>query len=154
MKTVTFSLATKDDLTAIVDLLTALFEQEADFEPDTSRQQRAVSDLLAHPEQGEILLARKPGRVIGMVSLLYLPSTAMGGRVALLEDMIIAADWRGQGYGQKLLSAAIDHARSRGCLRITLLTDRDNLPAQLFYQQQGFSLSAMVPMRHVLKDDF
>lgn len=154
MTTVTFSLATKHDLTAIVDLLTALFEQEADFEPDTARQQRAVSDLLAHPEQGEILLARKPGRVIGMVSLLYLPSTAMGGRVALLEDMIIAADWRGQGYGQKLLSAAIDHARSRGCLRITLLTDRDNLPAQLFYQQQGFSLSAMVPMRRVLKDDF
>lgn len=153
MTTVTFSLATEDDLDAIVDLLVTLFEQEADFEPDASRQQRAVCDLLAHPQQGEILLARKSGRVIGMVSLLYLPSTAMGGKVALLEDMIIADEWRGQGYGKKLLTAAMDHARLRDCLRITLLTDRDNKPAQQFYQQLGFSPSFMLPMRRVLKDD-
>lgn len=148
-----FSLASNDDIDAIVALLTALFEQEADFKPEPSRQQRAVRDQLAHPEQGEILLARQQHQVIGMVSLLYLPSTAMGGRVALLEDMIINENFRGSGYGRQLLSAAIAHARKRDCLRITLLTDRDNKSAQQLYQQQGFGFSAMVPMRLSLEQD-
>lgn len=145
------SLAQKADEEAIVQLLTSLFEQEAEFEPNPTCQRRAVTALLSESQQDDILLARKQHQVIGMVSLLYLPSTAMGGKVALLEDMIIAVDWRGKGYGRQLLAAAVNRAQSQGCLRITLLTDRDNLPAQLFYQQQGFSLSAMVPMRLALQ---
>ncbi len=144
--------ASEKDADAICQLLSVLFSQEADFSFDSEKQTRAVNAILSHPEQGQVLLVKKDRVVVGMVSLLYLISTAMGGKVAMLEDMIIAEDYRSQGLGQRLLQAAINFARDQGCLRITLLTDADNDRAQQFYQQHGFVRSAMIPMRRVLED--
>jgi len=76
-----------------------------------------------------------------------MPSTALGGRVALLEDMVVRPDARGRGAGSLLLRAAVEFARAAGCLRITLLTDADNAAAQRFYARHGFGQSAMIPMR-------
>lgn len=144
--------ANEADADAICQLLSALFSQEADFSVDTEKQTSAVNAILSHPEQGQILLVKKDNIVAGMVSLLYLISTAMGGKVAMLEDMIIAEDYRSQGLGKRLLQAAIDFAHAQGCLRITLLTDANNDRAQQFYQQHGFVRSAMIPMRRVFED--
>lgn len=144
--------ASKNDVDAICHLLAELFVQEADFAANADKQANAVNAILASPEQGQILVLKIDKQLVGMVSLLYLISTAMGGKVAMLEDMIIAPEQRSQGLGQQLLNAAISFAREQGCLRITLLTDADNQRAHQFYQRQGFVHSAMVPMRHVFED--
>ena len=143
--------ASKNDVDAICHLLAELFVQEADFAANADKQANAVNAILASPEQGQILVLKIDKQLVGMVSLLYLISTAMGGKVAMLEDMIIAPEQRSQGLGQQLLNAAITFAQEQGCLRITLLTDADNQRAQQFYQRQGFVHSAMVPMRHVFE---
>lgn len=143
--------ACNSDVDAICQLLSELFTQEADFAANKDKQTNAVKAILAAPEHGQILLLKIDHHVVGMVSLLYLISTAMGGKVAMLEDMIIAASFRSQGLGKQLLTAAIDFAREQGCLRITLLTDADNQRAQQFYQKQGFVHSAMLPMRKKLE---
>jgi len=85
-----------------------------------------------------------------LLGVLFLPSTALGGRVALLEDMVVRPDARGGGAGSRLLAAAAEFARSAGCLRITLLTDAHNTAAQRFYGRHGFARSAMIPMRLLL----
>ena len=85
-----------------------------------------------------------------LLGVLFLPSTALGGRVALLEDMVVRPDARGGGAGSRLLAAATEFARSAGCLRITLLTDAHNAAAQRFYGRHGFTRSAMIPMRLLL----
>jgi GNAT superfamily N-acetyltransferase len=82
-----------------------------------------------------------------MVNLLYTVSTALGERVALLEDMVVAPAARGVGVGARILEHAIQAARSSGCKRITLLTDGANESAQRFYQNHGFSISSMLPLR-------
>lgn len=152
MTSTSIDIAKQHDYAAICRLLTALFEQEADFSPDVEKQQRAVETIVSHPDKGHILLLKREGSVIGMVSLLYLPSTAMGGKVALLEDLIITTPWRHQGYGDILLEAAESFAKHQGCLRITLLTDQDNQTAQSLYQKHGFQYSAMTVMRKPLED--
>jgi len=144
--------ASETDIDAICLLLNELFSQEADFAADSAKQRRAVIEILSQPDRGQILILKKDGQVVGMVNLLYLMSTAMGGKVAMLEDMIIAERCRSQGLGQQLLTTAIDFARQQGCLRITLLTDADNERAQQFYQKHGFNHSAMLPMRRVFED--
>jgi GNAT superfamily N-acetyltransferase len=144
--------ASKNDVDAICHLLAELFAQEADFAANADKQANAINAILASPEQGQILVLKIDNQLVGMVSLLYLISTVMGGKVAMLEDMIIAPEQRSHGLGRQLLNAAIEFAREQGCLRITLLTDADNLRAQRFYQRQGFVRSAMVPMRQVLED--
>lgn len=135
------------DIPDLCDLLTLLFAQEREFQPDRTAQQRGLAAIIADPALGCILAARSGGKVVGMVNLLYTVSTALGGRVALLEDMAVAPDYRGLGIGSRLLAHAIETARTNHCLRITLLTDRDNLAAQRFYRRQGFELSTMAPMR-------
>lgn len=143
------ALATLADLPELCELLELLFTQEAEFRPDRRLQTEGLRQIVGFPERGQILLMRREGRAIGMVSLLYTVSTALGGRVAILEDMVLHPDFRGQGLGSELLNAAIELARSTGCLRITLLTDGDNEVAQRFYARHGFTRSAMLPMRLV-----
>src|SRR6266700_376411 len=50
-------------------------------------------------------------------------------------------------YGAKLLNHAIEFARQKNFLRITLLTDRPENLAQEFFRKHGFHESSMIPMR-------
>lgn len=138
------------DIPALCDLLDDLFALEAEFRPDRAAQERGLRMILAKPATGTILVARYQDRVVAMVNLLYTVSTALGQKVALLEDMIVDPKQRGSGVGSQLLEAAVVHCRETGCGRITLLTDHDNLDAQRFYQRQGFEPSAMIPLRLAL----
>ena len=142
--------ATERDIPALSDLLSVLFEQEAEFTPERAAQARGLARIVGHPEVGAILVARERGAILGMVNLLFTVSTALGERVALLEDMIVRPAARGRGVGSALLVQAIAHARAQGCRRITLLTDEMNDGAQRFYARHGFAASGMIPMRVVL----
>jgi GNAT superfamily N-acetyltransferase len=142
--------ATLDDINALCDLLTILFSQEAEFKPDRQAQQTGLQAIISNPELGIILLARHNDKVVGMVSLLFSISTALGGRVAILEDMVVLPDKRGLGIGSALLTAAISTARDSGCQRITLLTDSDNAIARGFYEKHGFVRSSMLAFRRLL----
>lgn len=138
------------DIPELCALLALLFTQEADFKPDREAQSRGLTSIINHPEIGLILVARQHGQIVGMVNLLYTISTALGERVALMEDMVVSPSARGVGLGSQLLEHAIQSARLNGCKRITLLTDASNASAQRFYQKHGFTASAMVPFRLLL----
>ena len=139
--------ATSADIPALSELLSALFSQEEEFTPNPEAQSKGLAQIINHPEAGAVLLARQGGQVVGMANLLFTVSTALGERVALLEDMVVSSSARRAGVGTRLLAEAISFSRSQGCKRITLLTDRANEAAQRFYGRQGFVASNMVPMR-------
>ena len=85
-----------------------------------------------------------------MINLLFTISTAEGGFVILLEDVIVHRDHRGKGFGDKLLRHAMEYAKKKDFLRITLLTDRMNEEGQRFFKSHGFFESKMIPMRLIL----
>ena len=143
--------ATPADIPALSELLSALFSQEAEFTPNSEAQAKGLNQIIRNPEVGAVLVAIEGGQVVGMVNLLFTVSTALGGPVALLEDMVVSSQARGAGVGSELLDQAISFARAQGCKRITLLTDRENESAQRFYGKKGFVVSGMVPMRRDIK---
>lgn len=145
--------ATLEDLPQLTELLTDLFTLEGDFDPDPVRQSRGLRMLLEQPSRGRIFVLRQNGLILGMINLLFTISTAEGGAVILLEDLIIQREFRGHGLGSRLLNYALDYARKKDFKRITLLTDRVNAEAQRFYKRHGFFDSAMLPMRFVLGSD-
>ena len=147
---VTIEPASSDDIPQLAELLSALFTQEADFRPDPARQVRGLRLIIEQPQVGRIFVARESGSIVGMVNLLFTVSTAEGGLVVLLEDLVVRPGHRDKGAGSALLRHAIDFAEANGFARITLLTDRVNEQAIRFYAKHGFQLSAMVPMRLVL----
>jgi ribosomal protein S18 acetylase RimI-like enzyme len=142
--------ATVSDIPELCELLELLFSEEAEFNPNQAVQSAGLRQIMESPDRGQILVLRNATSVIGMVNLLFTISTALGGRVAILEDMVIHPAQRGSGGGSRLLEAALNVARSAECRRITLLTDRTNESAQRFYRRHGFTSSEMIPMRLVL----
>lgn len=145
--------ATLEDLPQLVELLTALFEEEEDFVPDPRKQEQGLRMILEQPNRGRIFVLRTDHMAVGMANLLFTISTAEGGLVVLLEDVIVHPQHRGQGYGGRLLDHAIEFARGRGFKRITLLTDRISAESQTFFQRHGFKFSNMIPMRLVFAEN-
>jgi GNAT superfamily N-acetyltransferase len=126
--------ATIEDLPQLVELLLALFSEEEDFKPDRSKQEHGLRLILEQPNRGRIFVLRTEHKVIGMINLLFTISTAEGGLVLIMEDVIVHPQHRRQGYGGRLL------------------TDRISADSQSFFQQHGFQFSKMIPMRLVFND--
>ena len=139
--------ATEADLDELSQMLGDLFAQEGDFRPDKDKQLRGLRLSFEQPSRGRVFVLRRNGAIVGMINLLFTISTAEGGFVILLEDLVIHKEYQGKGYGTKLLQHAIDFAKQKNFLRITLLTDRPENVAQEFFRHHGFVESSMIPMR-------
>ena len=144
--------ATLEDLPALTSLLHDLFATEGDFIPNRAKQMRGLRLILEQPNRGRIFVLRQNGIILGMINLLFTISTAEGGFVILLEDVVIHRDYRAHGFGAKLLQHVIEYAKQKDFLRITLLTDRLNEQGHRFFKRHGFIDSKMIPMRLVLSD--
>ena len=144
------ALANSKDIPELCSLLQSLFSQEVEFKPNNELQVTGLTRILSNPDVGNIIVARENGQIIGMVNLLYTISTALGGKVAILEDMVVDVSMRGKGIGSALLNYCFTLAENKQCLRITLLTDHDNNSAHQFYQKHGFDRSSMTVFRKSL----
>jgi GNAT superfamily N-acetyltransferase len=139
--------ATEADLDELSGMLGDLFAQEGDFRPDKEKQLRGLRLIFEQPSRGRVFVLRRNGAIVGMINLLFTISTAEGGFVILLEDLVVHQKYQGKGYGSKLLQHAIDFAKQKNFLRVTLLTDRPENVAQEFFRHHGFVESSMIPMR-------
>jgi ribosomal protein S18 acetylase RimI-like enzyme len=139
--------ASADDLTAMADLLGELFTLEADFQPDREKQLAGLKLILDNPDLGRLFVLRKDGEIVAMANALIAVSTAEGGCVLLLEDVIVKAECRGAGFGRQLVEHVLKWGNAQGMRRVTLLADEDNASALGFYQRMGFRFSTMRVLR-------
>jgi N-acetylglutamate synthase-like GNAT family acetyltransferase len=142
--------ATLEDLPELTELVMELFARSGDFSPDRDVQERGLQLILEQPNRGRIFVLRNNHQIFGMVNLLFTISTACGGFVVLMEDVVVHPDHRGQGYGTRLLEHVLDFAKQKNFKRITLLTDKISAESQNFFRKHGFEYSNMIPMRKIL----
>lgn len=144
------------DIPAIAGLLAGLFAVEQDFTADPARQIAALKLML--PRDDILLLVAEEhlddeNRIVGFCSVQTLISTAEGGPVGLVEDVVVADGWRSTGIGRRLLEGAEAWARRRGCTRLQLLADQTNAPALAFYAHLGWQETRMHNWRKMLRED-
>ena len=147
----TIDFATADDLEPMADLLAELFTLESDFKPERGKQIAGLRLILDNRDVGQLFVLRVDGQVAGMANALFTVSTAEGCRVVLLEDVIVKAAYRAAGLGRQLVEHILDWAATNGLPRVTLLADRDNTAALVFYERLGFDHSAMRVLRKTLR---
>jgi GNAT superfamily N-acetyltransferase len=148
MENITYGEAKKADIPALVGLLTLLFDIEKDFSADVSKQKTGLELLLKNPQTATIQIARNAaGKAIGMVSAQLVISTAQGAKSAWVEDMVIDADYRGQGIGKQLLQNALDWAKNQGATRAQLLVDMANTEALGYYQHLDWQATQLQARR-------
>jgi ribosomal protein S18 acetylase RimI-like enzyme len=153
LKMINIRTATPDDVPQLVALLQALFAIEADFDFNSDKQTRGLQ-LLLKDEKACVLVAESNDdkNLRGMCSIQVLISTAEGGAVGLLEDLVVAAGFRNQGIGAKLLAEAVNWAERQGFKRLQLLADKNNSPALGFYETQGWQSTQLVCLKQPLKN--
>lgn len=98
----------------------------------------AFSKICSTPNS-ELFVAELDQKVIGVFQMTYLYHlTFQGSQVALLESVHIKKEQQGKGYGKQMIQWAIEKAKSRGCHRIQLMSDKSRMGAHRFYEQLGF----------------
>ena len=143
---VTIRPATEADISAMSQLLSQLFSIETDFVPDEERQSRGLKLLLDTPD-ALIIVADEQGGVIGMATVQVLVSTAEGGRVGLVEDVVVDINHRDRGIGAALLNHLQQWAQDSGLSRLQLAADSWNSAALGFYARNGWSQTSLVVLR-------
>lgn len=148
---VTIRTAELSDIEALTELLAELFQIEADFQFDAQKQ-RAGLKLLLHSDQACVFVAQTIDnkKVIAMCSMQTLISTAEGGKVGLVEDVIVNTAYRGRGIGKKLLQHLTEWAVQHDFKRLQLLADKTNASALTFYTQQRWQSTQLVALRKIL----
>jgi len=94
-----------------------------------------------------IMVAELNSQIIGMCTAQILVSTAEGGIVALIEDLVVGDVYRGQGIGKELLLAMESWAVARGVKRLQLLADRNNIRALEFYKRMSWKSTQMICLK-------
>lgn len=117
-----------------------------------SNPSEGIRFLLEHPTLGRIFVVRNDRQVIAMLSLSISISTAEGGYVLLVEDLIVDEAHRNQGVGSRLLDYSLHYAKENGFLRMTLSSERWTEAARQFFRRRGFVDSEMIPMRLALAE--
>ena len=139
-----------NDLDAMVSLLQALFAIEVDFIPDPQRQRQGLARFLEGCGKHRcILVAEVDARVIAMATVQILISTAQGGSVGLVEDVVVHEGFRGRGVGCRLINTLVDWAVDRGLSRLQLLADYRNRPALDFYRKMGWHTTQLLCLRYL-----
>lgn len=143
--------AVQADIHRLADLLGELFSLETDFTPDRQLQRRGL-ELLAgrQPDASLVLVAERSGVIIGMATVQTLVSTAEGGRVGLVEDVIVDRGHRGRGVGTLLIDAAVSWSKQQRLKRLQLLADRGNARALQFYSRRRWHCTELICLRHML----
>lgn len=140
--------ARPEDIPRLCDLLEELFTREADFEPDIEKQAKGLIMLITAPSGVSlVLVAVSAGTVVGMASVQTLVSTAEGGRVGLVEDVIVDRKYRRMGVGTLLLRGIVDWSRKARFRRLQLLADVNNRQALDFYESRNWNFTRLICLR-------
>ena len=79
------------------------------------------------------------GETIGCLQITFIPGLSRRGSLrGQIEGVRIARDFRGRGYGTRMIAWAIKECRDRGCRMVQLTSDKKRENAIQFYEKLGF----------------
>ena len=79
------------------------------------------------------------GVVIGCLQITFIPGLSRRGCLrGQIEGVRVARNFRGEGYGAKMIAWAVSECRRRGCRMVQLTSDKKRENAIQFYKRLGF----------------
>jgi len=130
--------AKEEDFAEMARLLGVLFAIEKDFKIDYEKQLSGIQKL--HETDGtDLLVAKHEGKVVGMVTMQRLVSSAEGDHIGQIEDLVVDETYRKMGVGSRLVNKIRVIAQEYDYKRIQLAADMDNENALAFYNRRGFN---------------
>lgn len=125
------------DVAAVLLLCAALdTDGEARLSPDDAPE--VFARLTRNPDH-RIHVAVQGDRVIGTFALVFVRGLAHRARPqCIVEDVVVAADRRGQGIGRLMMQFAMRAAADADCYKLVLSSHLVREAAHRFYEGLGF----------------
>ncbi|MDI1263234.1 MAG: GNAT family N-acetyltransferase, partial [bacterium] len=87
----------------------------------------------------EIFVGLAGGSIVASCTLIVIPNLTRGGQpYGLIENVVTHADFRGRGFGKKILQAAAAAAWQADCYKVMLMTGSKRPSTLAFYVAAGF----------------
>jgi GNAT superfamily N-acetyltransferase len=106
--------------------------------------EKAVRELGGDPAAGALLMAEADGAIVGVLAASWQTAIHVPGRYALIQDLWVSPDHRGQAVGRELLLALFELAVEREIVRVEVGLPSERFAGQrateAFYLANGFSL--------------
>ena len=119
------------------------------FDDDLGKQRENLSDKsinkykksftkILNDSNNEIFIMILNDQIIGMMQLTFIPGLSMQGITRCqIESVRIKKEYRGKGYGSKLINKGIEIAKINNCGLIQLTSNKKRQKATNFYKKLG-----------------
>jgi GNAT superfamily N-acetyltransferase len=134
--------AHEGDLPEVIALLAQLAPSDAERkeggQPLPEDYPRAFRRMMDAGQR--LLIAARDGRTVATLALVIVPNLSHQGRpYAIIENVVVDEGARAQGIGAALVRHAIGEARSAGCFKVSLTSNKRRPAAHRFYERLGFT---------------
>jgi GNAT superfamily N-acetyltransferase len=129
--------ARKGDAASILVLIKELAAYEKLAHEVIATEQDIDKQLFGTHPHAEALVAEYAGKPVGFALFFHNFSTFLGRPGLYLEDLYVKPEFRGRGFGKKLLAHLAKLALQRGCGRFEWAVLDWNTPAIRFYESLG-----------------
>jgi len=100
-----------------------------------------IFDRFSQYPNYNLYVALVEGKIAGTFALLIMDNLAhYGAPSAIVEDVVVGAESRGQGIGKQMMQFAMQRCREAGCYKLALSSNQKRVDAHRFYESLGFQL--------------
>lgn len=128
--------AERKDASVIFNLIRQLAVYEK-LEHEVVTDAEELAENIFDRKTAEVLIAEEDKKPVGFALYFYNFSTFVGKPGLYLEDLFVEPEYRGKGYGKKLLVELANIAREKNCGRMEWSVLDWNEPSIRFYKSLG-----------------
>lgn len=130
--------AEKNDIQAILDLYAQPDMDGA--EVISLERAKEIFDKLKRYPYYKVFVAVTEKKIVGTFELLVMDNLAhQGSPSAIIEDVVVSAEYRRRGIGSKMIKFAVERCREIGCYKVVLSSNLKRENAHKFYESLGFA---------------
>lgn len=126
----------RDELDELLDLYRTLNPDDPVLDREAVEP---VWDELLADETVEVVVIEHDDRLVATCLLSITRNLTRGARpFAVIENVVTHEDYRGEGFGKRVIDAAVDLAGEWDCYKVMLLTGTNEEWKLQFYEDCGF----------------
>ena len=133
---ITIRQAREEDLPEIY----ALIKEFALFQQTPGKVKITLEQMKKEKEFFHCFVAEDAGRIVGFASYFF-AYYSWSGKALYLDDLYVAAAFRGNGIGSQLMQSVIDLAKEEQCSSMRWQVSNWNKEAIAFYKKMGASIN-------------
>ena len=134
--------ATLADLPAVMALLSEDVVGRPPEPPVVEPAHERAFAAIRDDPRNLLLVGDDDGEVVACAQVTYIPGLSRhGAERCQVEGVRVRSDRRGEGIGERVMTAIVTAARERGCALVQLSSNQERVDAHRFYARLGFVAS-------------